>query len=61
MQLVWWLQSPQEYEAKKAEDPEFYRAADSLQYGKAVHDSQQGIDRMVKELNDRCASCMCII
>ena len=49
----WNRRAPQEYAAKKAGDPEFYRAADSLQYGKAVQDSPSDIDRMVKELNDR--------
>lgn len=43
----------EEYETKRSEDPEFYRGADSLQYGKAIQDTPKEIDRMVKELNDR--------
>ena len=46
----------QEYEAKKASDPEFYRSADSLLYGKDVKDSEDRIERMVAELNDQCAA-----
>ncbi len=45
----------QEYGEKKAADPDFYRSADSMSYGKAVKDSDTSIDRMVKELEDRCA------
>ncbi|CAL9181215.1 unnamed protein product [Musa hybrid cultivar] len=39
-------------EAKEA-DPEFYREASSLQYGKATKIPEENIDRMVKELQDR--------
>ena len=46
----------QEYESKKASDPEFYRSADSLLYGKDVKDSEDRIERMVAELNDQCAA-----
>ena len=44
------------YEAARATDPEFYRAADSLQYGGAGASkvSEEGVDRMVAELNERC-------
>ena len=42
------------YEAKKAADPEFYRGADSLLYGKDVQDTEAGIERMVAELNQQC-------
>jgi SYF2 splicing factor len=45
----------QEYEARKAADPEFYRTADSLEYGKAVPIPEENVDRMVEELNSRCA------
>ncbi|KAI7840251.1 hypothetical protein COHA_006033 [Chlorella ohadii] len=41
-----------EYEAAKASDPEFYRAADSLLYGQGKP-SEAAVDRMVAELNDR--------
>ena len=44
----------QTYEAKKAADPEFYRGADSLLYGKDVKDSEEGIERMVAELTQQC-------
>jgi hypothetical protein len=44
----------QDYEARKAADPEFYRSADTLSYGKAAKDSDAAIDRMVAELEDRC-------
>ncbi len=44
------------YEAKKAADPEFYRGADSLLYGKDVQDTEAGIERMVAELNQQCVS-----
>lgn len=43
----------EEYAIKKASDPDFYRGAESLQYGKAIQDTPVEIDRMVKELNDR--------
>lgn len=37
----------------KEADPEFYREASSLQYGKAPKISEDKIERMVKELKDR--------
>ncbi|KAK1306104.1 hypothetical protein QJS10_CPA10g01295 [Acorus calamus] len=37
----------------KEKDPEFYRDASSLQYGKAPKIPDENIDRMVKELEDR--------
>lgn len=43
----------EEYNKMKEEDPEFYREASSLQYGKAPKTSDEKIDRMVKELKDR--------
>ncbi|CAO2813729.1 unnamed protein product [Amaranthus hypochondriacus] len=43
----------EEYNKMKEEDPEFYREASSLQYGKAPNISEDKIDRMVKELKDR--------
>lgn len=43
----------EEYNKLKEEDPEFYREASSLQYGKAPKISEDKIDRMVKELKDR--------
>ncbi|KAM7479459.1 hypothetical protein LguiA_027672 [Lonicera macranthoides] len=43
----------EEYNKMKEADPEFYREASSLQYGKAPKISEDNIDRMVKELKDR--------
>ncbi|CAL1404978.1 unnamed protein product [Linum trigynum] len=43
----------EEYNKMKEADPEFYRDASSLQYGKAPKISEDKIDRMVKELKDR--------
>ncbi|KAI3918419.1 hypothetical protein MKX01_041739 [Papaver californicum] len=43
----------EEYNKMKAADPEFYREASSLQYGKTPKISEDKIDKMVKELNDR--------
>ncbi|XP_026406242.1 pre-mRNA-splicing factor syf2-like isoform X2 [Papaver somniferum] len=43
----------EEYNKMKEADPEFYREASSLQYGKTPKISEDKIDKMVKELNDR--------
>lgn len=43
----------EEYNKLKEADPEFYREASSLQYGKAPKISEDKIERMVKELKDR--------
>ncbi|KAK1300470.1 hypothetical protein QJS10_CPB13g00962 [Acorus calamus] len=43
----------EEYNSMKEKDPEFYRDASSLQYGKAPKIPDENIDRMVKELEDR--------
>ncbi|XP_061364730.1 uncharacterized protein LOC133308143 [Gastrolobium bilobum] len=43
----------EEYNRMKEADPEFYREASSLQYGKAPKISEDKIDRMVQELKDR--------
>ncbi|KAJ1436306.1 mRNA splicing factor SYF2 [Sesbania bispinosa] len=43
----------EEYNRMKEADPEFYREASSLQYGKAPKISEEKIDRMVQELKDR--------
>ncbi|XP_057495533.1 uncharacterized protein LOC130780546 [Actinidia eriantha] len=43
----------EEYNKMKEADPEFYREASSLQYGKAPKTSDDRIGRMVKELKDR--------
>ncbi|TXG64853.1 hypothetical protein EZV62_011847 [Acer yangbiense] len=43
----------EEYNKMKETDPEFYREASSLQYGKAPKISEDKIDKMVKELKDR--------
>lgn len=43
----------EEYNKMKESDPEFYRDASSLQYGKAPKISEDKIDKMVKELKDR--------
>ena len=53
------LRCLQDYERRKAEDPDFNSAADSLMYGKTVKDSDQAIDRMVAELNKQCALSGC--
>ncbi|KAI6701040.1 hypothetical protein NL676_015364 [Syzygium grande] len=42
-----------EYNKMKEADPEFYREASSLQYGKAPKVSEDKIDKMVQELKDR--------
>ncbi|OWM80433.1 pre-mRNA-splicing factor syf2 [Punica granatum] len=42
-----------EYNKLKEADPEFYREASSLQYGKAPKVSEDRIEKMVKELNNR--------
>ncbi|CAA2970872.1 Hypothetical predicted protein [Olea europaea subsp. europaea] len=41
------------YNKMKESDPEFYREASSLQYGKAPKISEQKIDKMVEELKDK--------
>ncbi|KAH1040452.1 hypothetical protein J1N35_042195 [Gossypium stocksii] len=43
----------EEYNKMKESDPEFFREASSLQYGKAPKVSEDKIDKMVKELQDR--------
>ncbi|CAI9104793.1 OLC1v1003554C1 [Oldenlandia corymbosa var. corymbosa] len=43
----------EEYNKMKEADPEFYRDASSLQYGKAPKVSEERIDKMVQELKDR--------
>ncbi|KAL5561216.1 hypothetical protein UlMin_030963 [Ulmus minor] len=43
----------EEYNRMKEADPEFYREASSLQYGKAPKISEDKIEKMVKELQDR--------
>ncbi|XP_010266367.1 PREDICTED: pre-mRNA-splicing factor syf2-like [Nelumbo nucifera] len=43
----------EEYNKMKEADPEFYRDASSLQYGKTPKISEEKIDKMVKELQDR--------
>ncbi|KAI3872310.1 hypothetical protein MKX03_019577 [Papaver bracteatum] len=43
----------EEYNKMKQADPEFYREASSLQYGKAPKISEDKIDKMVKELYDK--------
>ncbi|KAK9677532.1 hypothetical protein RND81_11G149700 [Saponaria officinalis] len=43
----------EEYNKMKEQDPEFYREASSLQYGKAPKTSEDKVERMVKELKDR--------
>ncbi|CAA2978508.1 pre-mRNA-splicing factor syf2-like [Olea europaea var. sylvestris] len=42
-----------EYGKMKESDPEFYREASSLQYGKAPKISEEKIEKMVKELKDK--------
>ncbi|XP_047306998.1 pre-mRNA-splicing factor syf2 isoform X2 [Impatiens glandulifera] len=43
----------EEYNRNKESDPEFYREASSLQYGKAPKISEDRIEKMAKELKDR--------
>lgn len=43
----------EEYEAAKARDPDFYRDADSLQYGRAPAIPESNVDKMVAELEER--------
>ncbi|XP_044487786.1 pre-mRNA-splicing factor syf2-like isoform X1 [Mangifera indica] len=43
----------EEYNRLKEADPEFYRDASSLQYGKAPKVSEDKVERMVKELKDQ--------
>ncbi|KAI3665584.1 hypothetical protein L6452_44211 [Arctium lappa] len=43
----------EEYNKMKEADPEFYREASSLQYGKSPKISEDKIEKMVKELKDR--------
>ncbi|KAI3912608.1 hypothetical protein MKW92_022934 [Papaver armeniacum] len=43
----------EEYNKMKQADPEFYREASSLQYGKAPKIPEDKIDKMVKELYDK--------
>ncbi|KAL5724046.1 hypothetical protein ACHQM5_007357 [Ranunculus cassubicifolius] len=43
----------EEYNRMKEADPEFYREASSLQYGKAPKIPEDKLDKMVKELTDR--------
>ncbi|KAK1419346.1 hypothetical protein QVD17_28512 [Tagetes erecta] len=43
----------EEYNKMKEADPEFYREASSLQYGKAPKVSDERIEKMVKELKDK--------
>lgn len=42
-----------QYEAAKEADPEFYRDGDSMVYGQAPKVSEEAVDRMVAELEDR--------
>ena len=55
-----WLISTQvpytleEYAAAKARDPDFDKAVDSLQYGKAPKIPEKNIDKMVAEITERC-------
>lgn len=43
----------EEYNKMKEADPEFYREASSLQYGKAPKISEDKIEKMAKEIKDR--------
>lgn len=51
----------QAYEERRLTDPDFYRDANSLAYGKTVDDPAAAIDRMVGELNDQCALESCTL
>ncbi|GMH44063.1 hypothetical protein BSKO_11997 [Bryopsis sp. KO-2023] len=43
----------EDYEAEKQRNPDFYRDANSLEYGRAPNLPEQNVDRMVNELNER--------
>ena len=43
----------EEYEASKVSQPDFYRAADSLQYGTAPKLDDRNVELMVAELNQQ--------
>lgn len=43
----------EDYEAMKAADPNMYRDANNLEYGKSPNIPEKNIDNMVKELEDR--------
>lgn len=43
----------EDYEKAKEADPEFYRDADSLQYGRAPALPEANVDKMVSELQQR--------
>eukprot|EP00898_Chlorokybus_atmophyticus_P002207 jgi/Chlat1/2988/Chrsp2S04706 len=45
--------TPEDYEKIKASQPEFYRDADSMQYGRDVPVPEENVDRMVAELEKR--------
>eukprot|EP00854_Cymbomonas_tetramitiformis_P027796 gene27796-34331_t len=42
-----------DYEAMKAADPNMYRDANNLEYGKSPNLPEKNVDNMVKELEDR--------
>lgn len=44
----------EDYQAAKARDPEFYRSADSLEYGKPPAIPEENVDKMVAELEAGC-------
>lgn len=46
------------YEKQKREQPEFYRAGDSLLYGGKGEVDPNAVDRMVAELNSKCVMMM---
>ncbi|KAK9818522.1 hypothetical protein WJX74_008437 [Apatococcus lobatus] len=43
----------QDYESLREQDPDFYRGADSMEYGKTPNLPEKNVDKMVAELNDR--------
>ena len=43
----------QDYESLREQDQDFYRGADSMEYGKTPNLPEKNVDKMVAELNDR--------
>jgi len=47
------LYTQAEYEAAKAQDPDFYRGPDSLEYGKSAAVPEANIDKMVAAMAEQ--------
>lgn len=46
----------EDYEAEKQRNPDFYRDANSLEYGRSPDIPEENVDKMVEELNERYCS-----